>query len=118
MSSSIEMVGYAGVYKKIKELSSKAREVMGNALYEGAVKIKERAQELVPRDTGRLQQSITAEKVDDSISKVGTDVSYAPYVELGTEKMSAQPYLFPAFEQLRDEVLENVKNKINGVVDE
>jgi len=29
---------------------------------------------------------------------IGTNVEYAPYVELGTSKMAAQPYLNPALE--------------------
>jgi len=31
---------------------------------------------------------------------VGTGVEYAAYVELGTSKMEAQPYLFPAARQV------------------
>ena len=35
---------------------------------------------------------------------VGTNVQYAPYQELGTEKMDARPFLRPAFEDFRDEI--------------
>lgn len=47
-----------------------------------------------PVDTGRLQRSVSAE-VDSSESKltVGSPVHYAGYVEGGTSKMSANPYL-------------------------
>lgn len=46
---------------------------------------------------GTLRNSIT-HKVDDAAGAVyiGTNVEYAPYVELGTVKMAAQPYLKPA----------------------
>lgn len=43
-------------------------------------------------DTGRLRGSITHAKDDDS-AYVGTNVEYAPYVELGTYKMPARPFL-------------------------
>lgn len=33
---------------------------------------------------------------DDAVYVVGTNVEYAVYQELGTSKMDAQPYLFPA----------------------
>lgn len=45
------------------------------------------AKDLVPVDTGRLRNSIS-HKVDDAEKAVyiGTNVEYAPYVELGTGK--------------------------------
>lgn len=43
-------------------------------------------------DTGRLRGSITHAK-DDESAYVGTNVEYAPYVELGTYKMPARPFL-------------------------
>lgn len=33
---------------------------------------------------------------DNAVYVVGTNVEYSVYVELGTSKMEAQPYLFPA----------------------
>lgn len=45
------------------------------------------AKDLVPVDTGRLRNSIS-HKVDDAEKAVyiGTNVEYAPYIELGTGK--------------------------------
>ena len=55
------------------------------ALERCGMKAESYAVDLVPVDTSRLQQSIT-HKVDPSEPAVyiGTDVEYAPYVELGT----------------------------------
>lgn len=55
------------------------------------------AKDLCPVDTGNLRNSIS-HKVDDAEQAVyiGTNVEYAPYVELGTVKMAAQPFLKPA----------------------
>lgn len=43
-----------------------------------------------PKDTGRLQNSIT-NRIDtrDNSVTIGTNVEYAPYQELGTSKMQA-----------------------------
>lgn len=68
-----------------------------NRIY--ALKIERTAKQLCPVDTGRLRASIRY--VLDEAAKaavVGTDVTYAPYVELGTYRMAAQPHIFPAFE--------------------
>lgn len=50
-----------------------------------------------PVDTGNLRGSITYE-VDaaDNAVYIGTNVEYAPYVELGTSRQEAQPFLRPA----------------------
>lgn len=50
-----------------------------------------------PVDTGNLRASITHEvDVDDNAVYIGTNVEYAPCVELGTSRQKAQPFLRPA----------------------
>lgn len=56
------------------------------------------AQELSPFDTGRLRNSIS-HAVDDDTVYIGTNVEYAPYQEMGTYRMKAQPFLRPALEE-------------------
>jgi HK97 gp10 family phage protein len=53
------------------------------------------AKRLCPVDTGRLRNSIT-HTVNGDIAYIGTNVEYAPYVELGTSRTRAQPFLKPA----------------------
>lgn len=55
------------------------------------------AKDLCPVDTGNLRNSIT-HVVDESgeAAYIGTNVEYGPYVELGTVKQNAQPFLHPA----------------------
>lgn len=55
-------------------------------------------------DTGRLRASITREtgKVGSVlVARVGTDVKYAKWLELGTSKMSPRPFLRPALAAVR-----------------
>ena len=48
---------------------------------------------------GTLRNSIAHQVVaDENAVYVGTNVEYAPYVELGTSKMAKRPYLKPAIE--------------------
>lgn len=62
------------------------------------------AKMLCPVDTGRLRNSIT-HTVDVAGQKayVGTNVEYAAYVEFGTSKTRAQPYIQPAVYNHTDE---------------
>lgn len=53
------------------------------------------AKQKCPVDTGRLRNSIT-HVTDESAAYIGTNVEYAPYVELGTSRQKPQPFLRPA----------------------
>lgn len=51
---------------------------------------------LVPVDTGRLRNSIEYQpNPSEREVIIGSNVEYAPYQELGTSKMKAQPFLKP-----------------------
>ena len=61
------------------------------------------AKRLCPVDTGNLRNSITHHQYDENTEIIGTNVEYAPYVELGHYtkgggKVAAKPYLRPAAE--------------------
>jgi HK97 gp10 family phage protein len=62
---------------------------------EAALHVQGDVQEKVPVDTGRLKGSIRADSTED-YGRVFTDVEYAIYVEYGTSKMKAQPFLRPS----------------------
>jgi HK97 gp10 family phage protein len=54
--------------------------------------------------TGRLLNSISyAVDTDEPAVYIGSNVKYAPYVELGTSKMRARPFLKPAAENYAGE---------------
>lgn len=55
------------------------------------------AKKACPVDTGRLRNSITHQvRPSEKSVYIGTNVEYAPYVELGTSRMKPQPFLRPA----------------------
>ena len=62
--------------------------------------ILEEAKNRCPVDTGELKNSLGIKVLDEEELKVelGSEKDYAAYVELGTYKTSAQPYLRPALE--------------------
>lgn len=76
--------------------AARALEAMGQQA-EGNVK------QLTPVDTGRLRSSITHAQLDEKTMAVGTNVEYAAYVELGTRKTAAQPYMRPGVENYADQ---------------
>jgi HK97 gp10 family phage protein len=52
-------------------------------------------------DTGFLKNSISVEPAGDLTAYVGPHAEYAIYVEYGTYKSRAQPYLLPSAEKVR-----------------
>ena len=68
---------------------------------------------LCPVDTGRLRNSISHAR-DDDAAYIGTNVEYAPYVELGTSRMKARPFLRPAATEHSAEYKDIVKSALQG----
>src|SRR5690348_3671707 len=80
-----------------------------------AEKVADIARELVPVKTGFLQSSIIAVHFAKS-SRVDVRAKYAGYVEFGTWKMAAQPYLRPAIDQHQREILNAVAEAMIGEI--
>ena len=72
-------------------------EELGTAVRYLVLLVEAEAKKLCPVDTGKLRASITPVIESWAAGYVGTNTHYAPYVEYGTEKMPAQPFLEPAF---------------------
>ena len=68
-------------------------------------------------DTGRLRNSISY-AVDGEAAYIGTNVEYAPYLELGTKKIAAHHYLKRAATEHKDEyknlTVQAVQSAINN----
>jgi HK97 gp10 family phage protein len=70
------------------------------AVTEAATKIVQQSQSDVAVDTGKLKGSVKQVIANSNNSTTGTvsyNTNYAIYVELGTSRMAAQPYLHPAY---------------------
>lgn len=53
---------------------------------------------------GQYEGQAPSDDGDQVTVYVGTNVQYAPYQELGTQKMDARPFLRPAFENFTGEI--------------
>ena len=75
------------------------------AVREACVIVQGAAKALSPVDTGALKGSITIEPINDYSGKVGPAMDpYDIYIETGTRKMAAQPYMRPAADNNRKRV--------------
>jgi len=104
----------AEVRKALKELQTKKPEKCKEILLEWASFIEGRAKEIVPVRTGNLKNSIMFEILKGGFAaEIGTHVEYAPYVEFGTSRMRAKPYLVPSFEQSVQIFLEKIRKELS-----
>lgn len=77
------------------------------------------AKRLCPVDTGRLRNSITHQQFDENTEIVGSNVSYAPFVELPHHSTSGnlipgKPFLRPAAENHTLEYREIIKRVLGN----
>lgn len=82
---------YKSFNKQVKVAIDSAVE---KAVIESALVAEDKVVHLTPVDTGRLRASI-AHNTESDRFQVGTNVEYAVYVEKGTSKQKAQPFLKP-----------------------
>lgn len=92
MDFKIEQNNIAEALSELEQKEAKALEMIG-------LKAEGYAKALCPVDTGNLRNSITHQVslAEDGVY-IGTNVEYAPYVELGTSKKSERPFIRPAVE--------------------
>ncbi|NOZ27964.1 MAG: HK97 gp10 family phage protein [Chloroflexi bacterium] len=98
------------VFNRFPEIARRAPETTRAAVAKAAHDIEAHAKMVVPVDTGNLKNSIhTVIEADGFRGVVATGVEYAPYVEYGTRRMGAKPYMTPAAERVRPEFIEAMK---------
>ncbi|MBA4406972.1 hypothetical protein C0389_06835 [bacterium] len=119
----IKIEGLSALINSMKTVADKTNEAIEGAVKKGAALIVSRAKELCPIQYNRLAPSITDEIKKDNtgiLAKIGTNVSYAPYVEYGyllgkkAKKHGQIPFLYPAFQQNFNRVHELITEAVKS----
>ncbi|MGH3933642.1 MAG: HK97-gp10 family putative phage morphogenesis protein [Pseudonocardiaceae bacterium] len=101
MAVHMRLTGDKALARKMRKLQAEAVPVCTDAIKEWADDVASGAKTSVPVDTTKLQRKIK-KRVRATSGEVIADTSYAQYVELGTSRQEAQPFLYPAFAAHRD----------------
>lgn len=98
------------------------KNVMVGAVRAGANVVRDEARRLAPIDTGNLKKSLVSIRRRGDKNTIQFSVTpskggknngwYAHFLEFGTSKMTAKPFLRPAIESRQDEVLQTTKEYI------
>jgi HK97 gp10 family phage protein len=111
--TSVRIEGMPALRKALLQVSQEGRKTVQREVLRATLAVQRRAKQLCPVDTGRLRNSIAVELEEGGMNgAVGTNVKYAPFVEFGTSRMPAQPYLLPAFEEERAVFIERLKREL------
>jgi HK97 gp10 family phage protein len=84
--------------RDLKKGAAKVTKAAPLVVKKSALDIEADAKINSPVDTGLLMNSISSD-IEDLSAEIGPSTDYEEYVEHGTSKMVAQPYMLPAFEK-------------------
>lgn len=111
----IKLEGMPELLRQLERLGAEAEQVKKDTLLAGAEVVQQAASEKAPRDTGKLAENIVISDIkEDGTVDIGPDRDrfYGLFLEFGTTKMSARPFLQPAFEENKDQVQEKMADVI------
>lgn len=122
MITRLEVIGEKEVLARLTALQTATSGMfLSRAVMAGALLVMTDAKRRAPVLTGNLRRSIHVEQgavtLTRAEAKVGTDVEYAPYVEFGTSRMRAQPYLRPAAETMAPAVQATIEALVASAVE-
>lgn len=118
MSVTIKVIGAEKVIKKLDLSNKRIADAVTESIKATSLKVSNVAKQIVPVDTGRLKSSIQISNLTKVSAEVGTNVEYAPYVEFGTNKQRAQPYLRPAAMEGERFMEQDIKKRISAIIKE
>ena len=101
---------YKGRLPQIKrDLRQRAAQLVKQTAFE----IEAQAKLLAPVKTGFLRNSIQTEMTGEMEATIGPAAEYAIFIELGTSRRAARPFLSPAIEGVRAKFEAGLKNLLS-----
>lgn len=103
----LDVNGLDELMSRVRKMSN-TEAVEEKALEAGAAEMKSILESVAPVKTGTLKANIIKSSIENGSVKIGTrptgDGFYGFFLEFGTSKMSARPWVRPAFEQNKESI--------------
>ena len=122
MSVELDFSDIEKFQKRLEEIGKKGSKLENEALLAGAEVLNKEVIKNTPEKTGKAKKYLKVSKVTKEkgikVVKVGisrednSEAFYLKFHEFGTSKMSARPFMRPAFERKRKEALEKTHEVI------
>lgn len=100
----------------LKTSGSKAKQVAAKVIAKTAHDISGDAKQIAPVDIGNLKNSIGVSMLSPLEAEIGPTAKYGIYLELGTSRMAAQPFMGPATDRRLPGFLQAMGQVADGVL--
>ena len=114
----MKLEGMENLLNEIEKLGKTGSRMENKALREAGDVVKEAIQKEAPIRSGKLKESITVSRVKnkDGAKRVEVgpdkDVFYSRFVEFGTVKMKANPFMARGYETSKDSAMETIEKNL------
>ena len=98
----IQISGIPQLSEKLRTKTEEVKKLLFKNVEQGSINIQDGAKGVVPVRTGRLKRSIINKVTQSGMKTEGVihpNTEYESYVEFGTSRMRARPYMTPSFEE-------------------
>lgn len=109
MSFSYTVKGLDKFMRRVQNKQREARRAVSAELQRSALRVERKAKMKAAVDTGFMRNGIFVVRVGMLRYKVTSPAGYSVYVELGTRKMKAQPFLGPAVKEESEVLFKNLR---------
>lgn len=139
-TGTINITGLADLEKRLAEFPDKlAKNVLRGAVRAGAVVIQKEARQRAPKDTGEMARDILVKsprqtdrglityhvyvrtgkksRLAGKKRNINRDSFYWRFVEFGTVKMAAQPFMRPAFDIKKESAANAIRDYLSARID-
>lgn len=114
----VELEGIENLIDEVEKLGKQGSKIENKALKGAGEVVKDAIVREVPVRTGKLKESITVSRVKnkDGAKHVevgpGKDGWYGKFIEFGTVKMKAKPFMEPGYENSKDAALDTIQEEL------
>ena len=114
----VELDGLEDLINAVQRLGNEGRKIENKALKEAGAVMQEAIQNVTLVRTGKLKNSITVSGVrtQDGVKYVAVgpskDVYWGKFVEFGTVKMRAKPFMAPGYENGKEQATATIKEEL------
>lgn len=114
MSKSCRIVGLNAFVKQVNNQSKQVDQAVGQEINRSSLRTEKRAKQLAPWDTGWMSNNIYSWMTHAVRAEVISPANYSIYVEEGTRKMMAQPFMAPALKAEYPVLMRNLNKLMRG----
>lgn len=108
MSFTYKVKGLDKYIRRVQGKAKQARRAVSAELQRSALRVERKAKMKAAVDTGFMRNGIFVSRLGMLRYKVTSPAGYSVYVELGTRKMKAQPFLGPAMKEESEVLFKNL----------